>query len=245
MYDAVFAEFYDKLFTDHKYELEIELFRPYFKGNRCLDLGCGTGRHLKFISGLFDEVYGLDPSLQMLNISDKRIKQLNLKNVILANSFTQIEKNVKFNTIVSLFNVVNHILTHEELVEFFRNTFNFLHKKGVFLFDCWNSAALIHFEDRFTRKHLLSDQHHCTEESHIDFESFLNTIDYTIETKISGNVTNTSTFKLVQRIWSTEELNAALNEAKLYKYTLHNRENMKPTEFGDSSVRRLAYLIQI
>ena len=243
MYDIKFAQFYDNLFTDEKYEKEIELFRLFFRGNRCLDLGCGTGRHISLISRLFTEVYGLDTSIEMLSLCEERVTKQKLKNVILIDSFSHIDAGIKFDTIISLFNVVNHILNYEELVEFFSNTFKYLNNEGVFIFDCWSSAALIDFEERFIRQHLLSDSLHCTEESHFNFKNFINTIDYTVEILFDGRVTNKSTFKLMQKIWTFEELNSALNDAKILKYKLYDRNNMEPLNRNFNSAKRLVYIV--
>ena len=85
-FDQKVAQSYDKWFeTDsgrHTFlaqnELMIRLLRP-FPGQRLLDIGCGTGNHLRFFQELGLDATGVEPSIFML----KKAKQKdNLKPIL-------------------------------------------------------------------------------------------------------------------------------------------------------------------
>ena len=70
-WDQIFTE-KGKVFTEPHPDIEriIKFFKE--KGvRRVLDLGCGTGRHLIYLSKKGFEVFGLDASPKALEISEK------------------------------------------------------------------------------------------------------------------------------------------------------------------------------
>ena len=53
-------------------ELFLRLVRPY-QGQRLLEVGCGTGRNLRFFKGLGLEVAGIDQSEAMLQVASRNL----------------------------------------------------------------------------------------------------------------------------------------------------------------------------
>ena len=104
IYDKFYAEVYDQLFlSDLKNEYEcVQLQKNYIKtwsGNtiRVLDLGCGTGHHLRILNRYGHHVEGLDQCKYMLkkakiNCPKAILKQGNFDNpkTYLRNQFTHI-----------------------------------------------------------------------------------------------------------------------------------------------------------
>lgn len=136
-----YSKYYDTIHIDKDYQKESELIYRYSNNkDSLLDIGCGTANHSIYLSEYFRRVVGLDLSEPMLNEAKKKIDNLKIPNIELSNSEI-CEVDGTFDTIISMFNVVNHIQSLEELSLFFEDIKNKLNEGGVFIFDCWNGTA--------------------------------------------------------------------------------------------------------
>lgn len=80
VFDFKAARSYDEWFRDERHqfvieledELLVKLLRPV-SGERVLDIGCGTGRHLEMFRRMGLDATGLDASPHMLEFSRKRL----------------------------------------------------------------------------------------------------------------------------------------------------------------------------
>ncbi len=68
-YETNLGEYFDSL----EQKLMIDLLKPR-SGQSLLDIGCGTGRHLKFFQQMGLKVTGIDSSVFMLKKAKKRLK---------------------------------------------------------------------------------------------------------------------------------------------------------------------------
>ena len=78
IYDEFYSKIYDKLFTaPYKTEFEVNdliesiLSKMDKEKTKILDIGCGTGQHIKLLSDNDYKVIGLDNSNEMLKIAKK------------------------------------------------------------------------------------------------------------------------------------------------------------------------------
>ena len=140
-YYEKYSNYYDTIHIDKDYEIESNLINKYSTNkNSLLDVGCGTANHSIILSEYFKKIVGVDLSKSMLNEAKKKIDLLKISNVELTNSeLCSIDGT--FDTIISMFNVVNHIQSLEELSMFFEDVKNKLNEDGIFIFDCWNGTA--------------------------------------------------------------------------------------------------------
>jgi 2-polyprenyl-3-methyl-5-hydroxy-6-metoxy-1,4-benzoquinol methylase len=140
-YYEKYSKYYDTIHIDKDYEIESNLINKYSTNkNSLLDVGCGTANHSIILSEYFKKIVGVDLSKSMLNEAKKKIDLLKISNVELTNSeLCSIDGT--FDTIISMFNVVNHIQSLEELSMFFEDVKNKLNEDGIFIFDCWNGTA--------------------------------------------------------------------------------------------------------
>lgn len=136
-----YSKYYDTIHIDKDYEIESNLINKYSTNkNSLLDVGCGTANHSIILSEYFKKIVGVDLSKPMLNEAKKKIDLLKISNVELTNSeLCSIDGT--FDTIISMFNVVNHIQSLEDLSMFFEDVKNKLNEDGIFIFDCWNGTA--------------------------------------------------------------------------------------------------------
>jgi len=140
-YYEKYSKYYDTIHIDKDYEIESNLIYRYSPNkNSLLDIGCGTANHSIILSEYFGKIVGVDLSEPMLNEAKKKIDSLKISNIELTNlELCKIDGT--FDTVISMFNVVNHIQNLEDLSMFFEDVKNKLNEDGIFIFDCWNGTA--------------------------------------------------------------------------------------------------------
>lgn len=106
--------------------------------NKFLDIGCGTGIFTEKLCKNFNKIYGIDPSLSMINNCQFNTK-IDYCNLYL-NEFD--EKN--FDLITSFSQVINHLDNFDNLYNFIKESSEKLNNNGIFYFDIFNS---VYFEN--------------------------------------------------------------------------------------------------
>jgi SAM-dependent methyltransferase len=143
MYSEKLSTYYDDIYAQKDYKFECDLILKYSKTkDNLLDIGCGTMTHSIILSDFFKDVLSTDLSAPMINVGIKKITEKGINNVTTFNGpISDIKLNMSYDTIISMFNVVNHINSINDLIFYFKTISNFLSKDGVFIFDCWNGTA--------------------------------------------------------------------------------------------------------
>jgi SAM-dependent methyltransferase len=140
-YNKNLATIYNSLNGIEKYKEEVEYLSKFVKKkSKILDIGCGTGTHLQMLSERGHDCVGIDISGDMICVANKNN---HTKAKFLETSIENFSTTEKFDLCISLFNVVNHILELKHLSSFFQNTIGKIKINGVFIFDCFNSVAVI------------------------------------------------------------------------------------------------------
>jgi SAM-dependent methyltransferase len=154
LYEASLARNYDLLFSNKSYQDEIDfiLSRSNARGG-LLDIGCGTLAHTLGLASEFTFVLAVDESPHMIEVAHRKILQNNIPNIELrVGSFEDLEVKEKFDTVIAMFNVINHILSLEELLSFFGAVASSLNSDGIFIFDVWNGSACRKIEPNATKE---------------------------------------------------------------------------------------------
>jgi len=157
MYSGKLVKYYDDLVHLKDYHTESMFIKNNSKLNKVLDVGCGTGTHIENLCRISNPevIIGVDPENEMLEIA--KIKFANYSNVSFKNceitNFRVI--NLDFDTIISMFNIINHILDKKDLELYFKSISDLLSIDGAFIFDCFDSA-LIDDDPRYTKKEVIS-----------------------------------------------------------------------------------------
>ena len=180
-----FSRVYDKYMSEVPYEewceyLE-EIFQKHHKptetGLIC-DLGCGTGNMTLPLAKKGYDMIGVDISADMLSVAGGKAKEEGLDILFINSDMTNFELYGTVDAAISMCDCVNYLLEEEELEEMFATVNNYLHPKGLFVFD-------INTEYKF--KNILSDNTFCQtdEDSACTWENY-----YDEESRINEYYTN-------------------------------------------------------
>ena len=135
-----FAEYYDLLYqAQHKdYEREAcrlhRLIQRYksTSGNRLLDVGCGTGEHLRYLQD-FCQVEGVDLSAEMLQVAQQKLPTVPFHQ----GDMRAFQLNKRFEVIVCLFGTIGYAETVGGLQQAVANMRRHLVEGGVLFIEPW------------------------------------------------------------------------------------------------------------
>jgi SAM-dependent methyltransferase len=137
------AQYYDLLYKKKNYSAEVDFLKAIIKEReKVLDVGCGTGRHLKLLEENGCKCDGLDINEEMVNITKKTIKG----NAYVADVL-DFNLNKKYDAIISMFAVVNHLKDTSELKIALINLKKHLNPGGVMILDLHNPQSSGRKED--------------------------------------------------------------------------------------------------
>lgn len=129
-----FAYLYDKFYLKKDYKKEVEFLKNFIKkDDNIIDIGCGTGIHASILENDGYKVDGLDLNKEMLSIAKTRLNS-NLYN----QNILDIKIDKKYNVIISMFAVINHLKNINELEKALINLKNILETNGVIIIDLHN-----------------------------------------------------------------------------------------------------------
>lgn len=155
MYKGKVVKYYDDLYHNKDYAAESKFIEENSKLNKVLDVGCGTGTHIQNLYKNNRMFFGIDPESEI--IEKASIKFKDSPNVFFKNCHvSEFTEESNFDTIISMFNVVNHILNESDLELYFKSISRLLLSGGTFIFDCFNSDAVINDSPKDTVKEVIS-----------------------------------------------------------------------------------------
>lgn len=129
------AKYYDLLHNEKNYGDESNYFSKIIfknkesKGNKLLDLACGTGEHIKYFKKYFD-CEGLDSSKELIKIAKIKNPKINFY----CEDMTSFKLNKKYDVITILFNSIGY-LNKKQLESTLKNSYQHLNKGGVILIE--------------------------------------------------------------------------------------------------------------
>ena len=142
VFNKNYSDIYNKIYKKKKYRKEAEYISAILKKNKILkgdilELGSGTGNHAKYLIKKKYKITGVEKSSSMIAIAKKISK---LKCVL--GDVRTIRLNKKFNAAISLFHVINYMLSSLDLNNFFKTANIHLNAKGLLIFDTWNDRSV-------------------------------------------------------------------------------------------------------
>ncbi len=130
-----FAKYYDNFYKNKNYAKETEFLKKFINQNdKIIDIGCGTGLHASLLQQSGFIVDGLDINKEMLDIAKTRVNS----NLYLQ-SILDININQKYDVVISMFAVLNHLKDTQELEKALINLKSILNDGGKIIIDLHNS----------------------------------------------------------------------------------------------------------
>jgi ubiquinone/menaquinone biosynthesis C-methylase UbiE len=137
---SVFAEYYDKLYLKRgkDYEKEVEVLEGIIKqmesrkSKTMLDVGCGTGNHLKHFSKNF-LCTGIDINRRMIEIARRKVPVAGFKVANMIN----LKLKDRFDVITCLFSSIGYVQSFGNLVKTLENFHKHLNEKGIAIVEPW------------------------------------------------------------------------------------------------------------
>lgn len=152
-YDSSFVgdnvKYYDFFFLpDEKVDLETQYIKSIWDNNGCcytklLDIGCGTGKHAFWFSKMFDHVYGVDASENMIEYANANHKRENIifkQGDVARHALLDLEG--KFYTAISLAHVIGYMIDDDMLKGYMQFVSNNIERNGLFFFNFYNLIAV-------------------------------------------------------------------------------------------------------
>ena len=135
----VFAQYYDHIYQKRKdYENESKIIREIIRkieniqSKTLLDVGCGTGEHLKHLSSEY-QCTGVDINRRMIEVARKKVPEARFK---VANMIDFRLKD-KFDVTICLFSSIGYVQSFKNLVKTFETFYRHLHDKGLVMVEPW------------------------------------------------------------------------------------------------------------
>jgi len=141
-----FASIYDELMDGIDYKLWFDYIEEIFKSRKLkvekvLEMAAGTGNLSSYLAKADYDLTCFDLSIDMLAILDKKLS--NYKNVrVLNQDMVNFKTNEKYDAVLAICDSINYITEEEELKKVFKNVYDHLENKGIFIFDINSSYKL-------------------------------------------------------------------------------------------------------
>ena len=132
------ARYYDLIYSQKDYKKEVKYIRALIhrykksKGNKLLDIACGTGRHLKYLKQWFSCI-GVDLNEEILNVAKKNVTGVVFKKA----DMITLHLNKKFDVITCLFSSIGYVKTRANLQKTLQNFADHLKSGGVVIIEPW------------------------------------------------------------------------------------------------------------
>jgi ubiquinone/menaquinone biosynthesis C-methylase UbiE len=134
-----YAKYYDQIYLRMKnYEEEAKIVKHIIRqlekeeSKTLLDVGCGTGEHLKHLSSDF-ECTGIDINRNMLKTARHKVPNAKYK----AGDMISFILKEKFDVIICLFSAIGHVEDFSKLVKTLENFYRHLNDKGLAMVEPW------------------------------------------------------------------------------------------------------------
>lgn len=143
------APFYDLSYKEKPYLFEAKQLNDFIRTRvkkrqiDLLDLGCGTGEHIKLFSKLGYICTGVDISPKMVALAKQKLAAITPLPTVIQADLKSLTLPKKFDVVVSLFHVLSYMVTDDEIDAFFQTARKHLAPNGIFIFDCWNGKGVL------------------------------------------------------------------------------------------------------
>lgn len=134
------AFIYDLLMADVPYKQWLQFFQREIaayniKGNRVLDIGCGTGEFTIMLAKNGYEVTGVDISTEMLMVAREKAERNGVHLPLFEQNMAELEGLGSFDIATIFCDSLNYLSSPEDVQQTFQRVYNHLNTDGLLLFD--------------------------------------------------------------------------------------------------------------
>lgn len=132
------AKYYDLIYHWKDYRSEAEKIRQLIRrykrapGNSLLDVGCGTGMHIRYLKKDF-ECVGIDDSPEMLRVARKRVAGVGFEE----GDMVDFNLGRRFDIVTCLFSGIGYLRTRSKIGKALKNFSGHLRIGGVLIIEPW------------------------------------------------------------------------------------------------------------
>ena len=132
------AKYYDLIYHWKDYKAEAhtvkELIKKYKNsdGKKLLDVGCGTGMHLKYFNDDFS-CTGIDINNEMVEVAKCKVKNV----IFEQGDMIDFSLKTEYDAILCLFSSIGYVKTYSNLEKTIKNFAKHLKKEGVLIIEPW------------------------------------------------------------------------------------------------------------
>lgn len=248
-YHKKFARYYDEIYGSRDYQQDANFILAHSKEtSSLLDIGCGTLSHSLLLSFYFNHVTAVDISPEMIAVARDKLRTVSCKNVVvLEGDIEVVNSQPPFNTVISMFNLINHIKTREQLSNFFMQVHKLLGPGGVFIFDCWNGAASrrdVPSKNSLRRIEARNFDYVVQTDAITDLMKGETSMDILIKVEKDSELVEQFNVFLTHRLWTPDLIEEELMRSGFVSIKCLNRYSLESESFATIENHRLAYVCE-
>ena len=164
VYRKLQASLYDSNYKSKNYDLESEFILNIINNyNKCdvgtlnlLDIGCGTGTHISYLSQYFAKLVGIDTSPDMISLACQKYK--NLKNTdFLCTNVDNLKNKFPlnhFDVVTLMYSVSGYLGPMANFISKIKILSSIISENAILIFDYWDLESL-NFEYEISRQKIL------------------------------------------------------------------------------------------
>ncbi len=143
-----YSNSYDFIYKTKNYEAECDFLEAIFNKNKLkvktiLDLGCGTGGHMRIFAKRGYHVTGVDRSSYMLDCARKKMTQENVEGEFIHGDLCSVDLGRKFDVVISMFAVMSYQIKNSDIAAACKTAWKHLNSSGAFIFDGWHGPGVL------------------------------------------------------------------------------------------------------
>lgn len=136
------AEYYFEIEKPgRKLDEEVNFVSEVFKRHKIqtvLDVGCGTGEHVKDLQSIGYKISGIDSSPKMVETAKKRFPHCKFDTGFME----EYKATTAVDSIICLFGTFNYLTSNEAIKKFFLISHKNLKTAGILILDIWNAEPI-------------------------------------------------------------------------------------------------------
>ncbi len=237
------APYYDTLMSFVNYPSWVSYIHTILTLNNItektiLDLACGTGVCLELWWKRGYTVFGLDRSMEMLEVSRSRFCQLSDGDIRLINGdLRNFAFAKKLPIATCLYDSLNYLSSEEDMLRCFRNVHEALNTQGIFIFDM-NTIHCLRDEWGNSTFHRQDGNIHSVWVNHFEPQCAISRLELTLHIRTDGGV-KTVRETHQERGYPLSTVTALLAQAG-FKSALYQHLTFRPAEESDLRIMGVA-----